>query len=104
MGKRIVAAAALLVLLCAGARAQSGPKSEAAPAPSAEQQKAVAEAVRGVEEARKDLETAQARLEAAEARAQAALYRVMAALKLDPDEWRAVVKEGKLTFERIPRP
>lgn len=81
---------------------QQTPKQET-PAVTAEQQQVFAQAVSEAQSAQKDAEAAQARLEAAQAKLQATILRVMAKLKLDPDEWRAVLtKEGQLTFEKVP--
>lgn len=72
--------------------------------PSAEQQKQFAELVEQVEKAKAEAETAAARFEAAQARSTALLYQIMALLKLSPAEYRPILKEGVLTFERIQAP
>ncbi|HEY0003746.1 MAG TPA: hypothetical protein VGB17_02960 [Pyrinomonadaceae bacterium] len=72
-----------------------------APQPSIEQQRAIAEAITQAEASKKDLDAAQARYEASQAKLTAVLYRIMALLKLSPDEYKPVMSEGGLKFEKI---
>jgi uncharacterized membrane protein len=110
---KTIATLMLLTFLCRAVPAQEKPAPaspppaavEQSPRPSDEQQRAFAEAVRQTQEARSQAEAAQARLEASRAAAQGLLYRIMAKLRLDPDEWRAVMAaDGRLGFEKIPKP
>jgi protein-disulfide isomerase len=98
----------LLCLSCLSAcdSADAQTKQVQAETPSVvtpDQQQAFTEAVQIAQTAQTQADAAQARLEAAQARIQAIVFKVMATLKLSPDDFRAVLKEGKLSFERIER-
>lgn len=80
------------------------PKASA-PQPTAEQQKAVVEALAKVEKADAEKRAAEERLELERTRAQMLIYQIMAILRISPVEFRPVLSEaGELRFEKISPP
>ncbi len=92
----------MVLLLCTTATAQEKPK---APAPTAEQQKLLKDALDASNKAQVELQTAQQKAELLRQHLFTLLFQVQAELQLKPSEWSVTVSpEGVIGFERIATP
>jgi hypothetical protein len=100
--KKIFFSTVLMMILTVGAYGQTkAPVDQSHKADEASQKEFEA-AVVATQAAANAFATAQAQYEAANAKLMAAILRALARAKLSPDEYKAEIKEGKLTFVQIP--
>ncbi len=89
----------MILLLCTVAMAQDKPK---APAPTAEQQKLLKDALEASNKAQVELQSAQQKAELLRQHLFTLLFQVQAELQLKPSEWSVTISpEGVIGFERI---